>query len=145
MAQATHNLEVRRRLKAKPERVYQAWTEAETLTRWFAPNEQVTTVVTALDLRVGGRYRIEMHLPDGSVPTVTGTYEELSPPHRLAFTWRWEASADMPDTLVTIDLIADGDETELVLRHTRFDTEESRDRHQQGWDGCCNRLPNVLR
>jgi uncharacterized protein YndB with AHSA1/START domain len=48
--------------------------------RWYA------TVVDA-DVRVGGRYRIELHEADGTVNGFTGEYLELTPPSRIAFTF----------------------------------------------------------
>jgi uncharacterized protein YndB with AHSA1/START domain len=133
-------LEVRRTFPTTPARVYAAWTQAEALTRWFAPSAEMTTIVHELDVRVGGRYRIEMRSPDGKQHIACGTYTELASPHRLAFTWAWESNV-AEQTLVTIDIAPRGaSATELVLRHTRFATEASRDGHNKGWQGCLNRM-----
>lgn len=132
-------LVVKRTFSAPRERVFLAWTDVSELTRWFAPSDDFTTVAS-LDLRVGGAYRIEMHnTKDGRTSIAVGTYREIDPPGKLSFTWRWE-DKDAPETLVTVDFIAAGHSTEVIVTHQRFNDEISRDRHTEGWTGCLERL-----
>jgi uncharacterized protein YndB with AHSA1/START domain len=138
------HVEVRRTFAAAPAAVYAAWTDPQALGAWFAPTGGMTTIVHALDLRVGGRYRIEMRPETGATHIVTGTYQELDAPHRLAFTWRWENAPVEEETLVAIDLHAASGGTELVLTHSRFASDTSRDGHATGWDGCLARLTATL-
>jgi uncharacterized protein YndB with AHSA1/START domain len=97
-------------------------------------------VVHALDARLGGSYTIEMQKPDGTVHVVSGGYTAFERPSRLAFTWRWDTSPDEGDTEFTIELRPAGEGTELVLTHDRFITAAHRDSHEQGWNGCLDRL-----
>lgn len=138
--QATHSLELRRSIRASKARLYRAWTEAEELSRWFAPSTDFTVLVHDFDPTVGGRYRIEMRHNDGSQHIVVGVYRELAPPDRVAFTWRWEGNPDAPETLVQVDLHERGEETEVVLRHDLFANVDMRNEHNKGWLGCLNRL-----
>jgi uncharacterized protein YndB with AHSA1/START domain len=138
----THSLEVRRTIHASPERIYDAWTTADALTRWFAPSSDFTTVVHTVDLRVGGHYRIEMRHRDGSSHIAVGAYRELTRPTRLSFSWRWEGTP-MTDTLVTIELRPSGASTELVLTHSGFTTEHDRNEHTKGWTGCLARIDTL--
>ena len=98
------SLEVRRRIAAPPEDVYDAWTTPEILTRWFSPTTNHAVIVHLVDARVGGRYRIEMRHTSGKSHIAVGEYREMQRPTRLAFTWRWEGSP-MADSLVTLDLL----------------------------------------
>ena len=132
-------LEVRRTIPAPRERVFKAWTEAAAVSRWLAPTDDYTTLVHELDVRVGGRFRIEMRHKGGAQNIAVGAYREIAAPERLAFTWRWEGH-EMPDTLVTVQLLDRGAETEVVLTHTGLPNEESRTKHQEGWFGCLDRL-----
>lgn len=92
---------------------------------------------------MGGRYRIEMHPPSGNLHTVTGTFREVHPPGRLAFTWAWEGK-DMGETLVTLEFQDRGDSTNLVLTRELFPTQEMRDEHAKGWGGCLSRLAQLV-
>lgn len=142
-ASASVALEVRRVLPVTPEAVFAAWTQAEALGAWFAPTDDMTTVVHHLDARAGGSYRIEMRSVDGTRYVVRGTYTEFDAPHRLAFTWAWEGQ-DAEESLVELQLRSAGAGCELVLRHSRFAAEASRDGHLQGWEGSLGRLFAVL-
>ncbi|MEP7381834.1 MAG: SRPBCC domain-containing protein [Gemmatimonadota bacterium] len=138
-AATTQDLEVRRSLDATPERVFAAWTQAQALASWFAPSERMTTLVHALDARLGGEYRIEMREPNGTPHIVSGTYTAFDAPRYLAFTWQWE-KGDGEQTLVEVELQPSPAGTELLLRHSRHASIKSRDGHAAGWEGCLTRL-----
>lgn len=140
----TTGLEIRRTIAATPEKVYQAWTHPATVAKWFGPSTDYTVTVRELDVRIGGRYRIEMLHKGGNRHVAAGHYRELVPGVRLVFTWRWEENTTMPDTLVTIDLVRKSGGTELVLSHQLFENQEQRDQHEQGWTECLDRLPSAI-
>lgn len=145
MADRTLKVIARRRYRASPEALFRAFTQAEDLTRWFSPSEDIQTEVLQLELVQGGRYRIAFHFPDGSRNQVSGQYREIFP-RKLVFTWTW----DEPDphagieTLVTIELFELGGETEVAVTHERFPNQETRDRHDDGWNGALARLEKWL-
>ena len=136
-------LRLERTFAAPRERVFRAWTDAAELSRWFAPTDEHTTKVIALDVRVGGRYRVKMHSPGGKVYTVVGTFREVRPPEKLVFTWAWEGK-DMGETLVTLEFHDRKGSTDLVLTHELFPTQELRDEYNKGWDGCLSRLAKLV-
>jgi len=135
-------LELRRVLPARLDAVFEAWTRPEVLTAWCAPGP-LSTPRAEVDLRPGGRYRIEMAEPGGATHVAVGTYREVVRNERLVFTWRWEG-ADPAETLVTVEFHPRGEETELVLRHQRFPSAQERDRHGEGWEGCLAKLALCL-
>jgi uncharacterized protein YndB with AHSA1/START domain len=143
-AQATDTIQLRRSYSAPIDAVWHAWTSPEALTRWFRPSDEHTTTVHALELRVGGKYRIEMVHTSGKRHVVAGAYRELQPPGLLAFTWRWEDNPVMSDTLVTVELRAQGGGTELVLTHRMLVEEKQREDHRHGWSRCLERLGAIL-
>jgi uncharacterized protein YndB with AHSA1/START domain len=145
MATATKSetVEVRRTIAASPQRVFEAWTRPEELKRWAAPGPMETSLAE-VDLRVGGSYRLHMHGPDGSEFRVRGTYREIDPPRRLVYTWSTELSADVVDSVVTVEFLDRSGSTEVVLRHDKLITEQSRARHTEGWIGCIAKLEDVL-
>ncbi len=138
-------LNLTRTYSAPREEVFRAWTEPEALKRWFAPSDEFSTPIAEVDLRVGGAYRIGMKPPDQEdMFIVVGTYREVQPPERLVFTWSWEEGMDVGETLVTVEFRDLGGSTEVVLTHELFPNEQARDKHNEGWSGCLERLEKIL-
>jgi uncharacterized protein YndB with AHSA1/START domain len=137
------SLVVRRHLNAPPSTVFDAWTSPETLKRWCSPGGYTNPVAEA-DLRVGGKYRIDMVAPDGRVSRATGVYREVDRPRRLAFTWFWETNPERGEMLVALDFVPTAGGTELVLTHSQLVSEESRTNHGKGWAGCLDKLEALL-
>ena len=81
---------VKRMLKAPPELAFKAWTTAEHIQQWMRPEPGMVVPFASMDLRVGGRYRIQMQKPDGEFFTAAGEFREVKPPERLVYTWDWE-------------------------------------------------------
>lgn len=107
-----HSVTVRRTIAAAPARLYAAWTDPDQLHRWFG------TVVTA-DVRIGGRYRVEIHESDGTINGFVGEYLVLDPPTAVSFTFTHiaQTAADrISDETVTVSFheIEPG-RTELTL------------------------------
>jgi uncharacterized protein YndB with AHSA1/START domain len=136
------SLTLKRRYNAPPEKVFSAWTDPKKLGRWFCPTA-CKPVLTESDARVGGRYRIVVRAQSGEAHDVSGTFREVVPNRRLAFTWAWRSTPER-ESLVTVELKPDGDGTMLTLTHEQFFDEAARDRHQSGWGPILDRLNEVL-
>jgi uncharacterized protein YndB with AHSA1/START domain len=135
------SLVVSRNYPASVERVFKAWTDANQLGQWFAPSDDYTTKAS-VDLRIGHEYRIAITHRGGNVHNVVGTYRLIEPPRKLIYTWRWEGAPT--DTLVTVDFTPEGDATKVTITHEQFLSTEDRDRHNEGWKGCVERLERKL-
>jgi uncharacterized protein YndB with AHSA1/START domain len=138
---------IKRRVAAPRERVFQAWTEAEHLRRWFFPTVEGNAVPHAeVDLRVGGRYRITLHASDGNITAmVGGTYHEVLPPAKLVFSWAWEApQPDPSETLVTVELHEIRGETEIIITHEHCPDPTAPERRTIGWSCCLERLRQLV-
>jgi len=148
----THSLKLTRVLDAPAELVWRAWTEPERLTKWFHPNPEMKCPAAKMDVREGGRFRIQMQMPDGEFFTSQGTYLEVKPFERLVYTFAWEKDGssddfeeiETPETQMTLEFRALGTQTELTLLHEKFVVEASRDRHIEGWTGCLDALGKYL-
>jgi uncharacterized protein YndB with AHSA1/START domain len=136
------SLVISRTYPASVERVFKAWTDANQLGQWFAPTDDYTTQAS-VDLEVGHEYRIAITHKGGNVHTILGTYRLIDPPRKLVYTWRWEGGP-MADTLVTVDFAPDGNATKVTITHEQFTNTEDRDKHNEGWNGCLNRLQRTL-
>jgi uncharacterized protein YndB with AHSA1/START domain len=137
------SLSIVRKLDAGPAKVWRAITEPEMLKKWMAPSDAFKIPVAETDARVGGRYHIIMHAPDGQVHDVSGVYREIVPNKKLVYTWAWKSTPER-QSVVTIELRAAGSGTELTLRHEQFADEAARDHHNQGWTGCLGRLERLV-
>jgi uncharacterized protein YndB with AHSA1/START domain len=138
---------IKRRIAAPRERVFQAWTDAEQLQRWFFPSVDGDAVPQAeVDLRVGGRYRITMHAPDGNITAmVGGTYHEVHPPEKLVFSWVWEApEPEASETLVTVELHEVQGETEIIVTHEHVLDPTTPQNHTVGWNCSLERLTQLV-
>ena len=136
------SLVISRTYPASVERVFKAWTDANQLGQWFAPTDDYTTKAN-VDLRVGHEYRIAITHKGGNVHTILGTYRLIEPPRKLVYTWRWEGGP-MADTLVTVDFAPEAETTRVTITHEQFTNTEDRDKHNEGWNGCLNRLQRTL-
>jgi uncharacterized protein YndB with AHSA1/START domain len=137
---AKPSLTLKRRLNARPEKVYAAWTDPEKLAHWWGPAETAAGSVRAeLDVRVGGRFRIGFTARDGERHEVGGVYQEVVPGERLVFTWAWHSTPER-ESLVVVTLQPDGDGTLLTLHHEQFFDQAARDGHERGWSGTLEKL-----
>jgi uncharacterized protein YndB with AHSA1/START domain len=137
MTDKSLRLVVRRYIRATPQEVFSAWTDPDSIAEWMCPNT-VQRADAQLDVRVGGKFRITMKNP-GSETEHTGEYRVVEPPSRLVFTWM-SVHTDSRPTLVTVELLAVGRHTEMVLTHENFVKEEAVPKHEKGWTDIANKL-----
>jgi uncharacterized protein YndB with AHSA1/START domain len=135
-------ISVKRLLNARRERVFEAWTRPDLMSRWFAPNAG-WTVAVACDFRIGGRYELDMHDAEGGRHVQFGHYREITPVSRLVFTWSCPDLA-VVDSIVTVDLVDRGERTELILTHELPPDPKVRRGHEEGWEGCLGNLEKLL-
>lgn len=141
---AKPSLTLKRRLKAPPAKVFNAWADPEKLAQWFGPAHTVQDTVRAeMDVRPGGRFRVRFATDEGQSHEIGGAYKEVVPDKRLVFTWAWHTTPER-ESLVTITLAPDGDGTLLTLHHEQFFDEQARDGHQRGWTGTLEKLDRYL-
>ena len=138
------SLTLTRRLRARPEKVYAAWTEPENLAQWFATSQAKPGSLAAdLDVRVGGRYRISFTGESGEYFEVGGVYREVTPNERLQFTWAWHSTPER-ESLVKVELQPDGAGTLLTFHHEQFFDQTARDNHERGWISLFESLEKYL-
>ena len=137
-------LRMTRQIHASPERVFEAWTEAQELERWSCP-EGCRAVAIEVDLRIGGAYLIDMAGPEGERYTAFGEYREIDPPHRIVYTWDWkQEELRMGETMVTVEFVARDGGTEVALTHAKLPDLEARQSHEEGWADCLDHLERLF-
>ena len=129
---------------APAELVFAACLDPEKLAEWWGP-AGFTSPRVELDVREGGRYRIEMQPSDGEAFHLRGEFVEIDPPRRLAYTFEWE-EPDPDDRQTVVNLSFENHETgtKVVLDQGPFATEARRALHETGWTETLERLEQSL-
>jgi uncharacterized protein YndB with AHSA1/START domain len=136
-------LRIERTYEAPAAAVFDAWTSEEVLRRWWYTEVGWEVSEASVDLRVGGTVRVVMRDPAKDMDVGgSGTYTEVDPPRRLAFTWTWDGQSHR--TLIEIDFEErEGATTVRFTQSGLWDDEAFRD-HEDGWTKLFNRLEGVL-
>lgn len=74
--------------------------------------------------------------------SVFGEYRELVPEKKVVFTWKWDDDDAWENytSEVSVEFSDRDGGTELRLIHVQLPSEESRDRHNVGWNSVLDRL-----
>ena len=110
---------IEREFDAPRHLVYQAYTTPELVKRWWHAKRGEVTLVE-IDLRVGGRWRYVMVMPDGTEVAFHGEYQEVVADERLVSTEVYEGlpegvSEDDAATLNTTAFSEDDGRTTLTI------------------------------
>jgi uncharacterized protein YndB with AHSA1/START domain len=133
-----------RRIKARPSIVFEALIRADGIAQWWGPDDG-PVLISQVDARVGGRFRIRFRRLGGDEHESTGTFLEIAPPHRVRMTWRWtEGGADPGESELSFSLREIPEGTELTLTHALLHDEESSRSHGEGWSGALDKLVAML-
>ena len=96
--------------------VFEAFSRADLLRRWWVPRSMGMTLLSCeVDARVGGKYRLEFDIGAAEPAAFFGTYVEVTPYSRLAWT-NEEGGEDASVTTVTFE--ERNGSTLVVLRET---------------------------
>jgi uncharacterized protein YndB with AHSA1/START domain len=104
--------------------VFEAFTKAELFKRWWVPKSMGMTLLSCeLDARVGGKYRLEFDVGGREPAAFFGTYVEVQPNSRLAWT---NDEGGEGGSVTTVTFEETGGKTLVVLRE-RYPSKEALD------------------
>jgi len=106
--------------------VFKTWTQPELLKRWLYGPDEWPLAVCKIDLRVGGTLRFEWGPHEGKSMGMSGVYQEIAPPDRLAFTELWDDNWTGGETLVTITFVEQAGKT-TVTQTVQYSSSAARD------------------
>jgi uncharacterized protein YndB with AHSA1/START domain len=120
--------------------VFSFLVEPELIARWIGRSPSAAP-------QPGGLFRIDFIFGSGRV--ALGTYMEVSPPHRLAFTFGWEGQGALPPgtSVVEFDLVPQQNGTLLGFRHSGLPEappEVSAEQHEGHWSIYLSRLKEAV-
>jgi uncharacterized protein YndB with AHSA1/START domain len=111
--------------------LFEAWTKPELFKRWWAPKSTGMLLLSCeMDVRVDGGYRVTFGRDASRSLAFFGSYIEVTPYTRLA--WTNEESADGAVTTVTF---AEKDSKTLLTLHERYPTKQALDASIEGMEG----------
>ena len=84
-----------RTFDAPREKVWQAFTDPNLVPRWWGKHG-TTTIVEAMDVRPGGKWRYVSHAPDREDVAFYGEYLEVDPPNRFKWTFMFDVEGVGP-------------------------------------------------
>ena len=85
-----------RRIRARPQIVFDAVTTAEGIAQWWGPDAGPVLVAES-DPRVGGRYRVRfLRMLDSTEHESSGEFLEIVRPERVVMSWRWKGGVRTP-------------------------------------------------
>ena len=111
--------------------VFEAWTKPELFRRWWTPKSSGVSLLSCeMDVRVGGRYRLEFGQDASKPMAFFGRYIEVIPHSRLV--WTNDESED--GAVTTVSFEKKSDKTLLTL-HELYPSKEALDGAIAGMDG----------
>jgi uncharacterized protein YndB with AHSA1/START domain len=154
-APASKPISIQRTLNLPVKKVWQAWSDASTMKKWWGPNNYTCPHCT-IDFKEGGKYLACMKGPDGKETWSTGTYKKIVPEQKIVVT---DSFADekgniinaseygMPgewpmECLVTLEFKDNGGKTDLSLTHEGIPAEMQSD-CVKGWQQCLDKLEKI--
>jgi len=124
-------LVVTRTFDASARIVYEAWTRPELFMRWWAPRSLGVPLLSCeMDVRTGGKYRLEFGKDASSSWVFFGKYIEVIPNSRLV--WTNEESEEGAVTTVTFEEVAG---KTLLTLHELYPSKEALDEALSGMEG----------
>jgi uncharacterized protein YndB with AHSA1/START domain len=117
------------------ERVWYALTDLQMISRWLMDTDDFRP-------EVGARFTLRHEPRQGFRGYVECQVLELSPPHRMV--WSWLSDESAAPTRLVIELEAHGQATRLTLRHTGDAAECTVKSITPGWTEKLGRLAEAL-
>lgn len=148
---------ITRTFDAPRERVWERWTDPNAFMCWWGPKD-FTSPYARFDLRPGGKYLSCMRGPDGKEYWDTGTFEEISAPHKLVYTDSladergnvvppsyYGMDSDNPlDISVQVTLEDISGKTRLTIEYCGVPDGEMIEQSKEGWNQSLDKLTECL-
>ncbi len=133
-------------IKAKRERVFEAWTNPDMMKLWLAPGELIAPSARS-DPRVGGSFTLHMEgMMRGSYTkgVASGIYKELVQNELVVLTWNWAGDYQPPETIITVKFKDVDGGTEVTLMQEGFGDEQHKAGYEGGWHSAFEKLSKAI-
>jgi uncharacterized protein YndB with AHSA1/START domain len=113
---STNTIKLHRVLRAKPERVYKAFLDADAMAKWLPPNG-FTGKVHQIDAKVGGGYKMSFtNFTTGKSHSFGGKYLELVPNEKIRYSDQFD-DPNLPGQMqatITLKKVSVGTDVDIV-------------------------------
>lgn len=122
-------LVVTRTFDAPPSKVYRAWSQPELFRRWWMPRSVsgVSLVSCDMDVRTGGKYRLEFSTGGPDTMAFHGKYIDVVPNERIVWT-----NDEGDEGAITTVIFENQDGQTLLIFHEIYPSEEALEEALQG-------------
>jgi len=134
-----NQVQITRVFNTPRERVFAAWKPADMLERWSGCKDS-TRVEVRMDFRVGGTFTQKLHIRNVGEYTITGTYDEIVEREKIVY----HVNLGPATTTVTIEFIAQGNQTKVVLTQVGFPDADLSRIVSEGTTESLDRLEHVV-
>ncbi|MEO9483871.1 MAG: SRPBCC domain-containing protein [Ekhidna sp.] len=136
---------IQRTLDAPIALVWEAWTNAEHIVKWWGPKGIATKIVTH-EFKVGGKWKYIMAMPNGRDFIAEGEYLEIDEPGKLITTANFLPMTE--GVTMEVLLTAKGEQTDFTF-NVIHPTEEYKLQQEKmgvynGWGSVFNQLAEFL-
>jgi uncharacterized protein YndB with AHSA1/START domain len=107
-----NGIQITRVFDAPRETVFEWWSSAAKLQQWFRCKAATGNEIT-MDFRVGGSFTQKMQIPGMGEAMLAGIYDEIIVPEKISY----HADLGPAKTQVTVEFIAQGSQTKVILTH----------------------------
>ena len=133
---------IKKRFSQDPKTIYNLMTKQEHVAHWWGP-ENVTLGDHSLNLGRIGPWSSHMVDDDGKTHRAYGEVLQVKLMQSSKMSFKWQD--DEIETFLTLEIVPrDDGETELLLTHEGFKTEESEQIHQDGWSSAMRKLSKYI-
>jgi len=133
---------------ASPERVLHALTTDE-VEHWWGSADTYRMVDWAADLRVGGKWRVDVRAADGTIFPASGEFVAIDASHKIVQTRKYDWDHPLlgrRETTVTYRCDPIAADTRLTVRHDGFaGLRAPADEHAAGWERVLGLLEAYMR
>ena len=141
---ANNSVSLHRVLKAPPEKVYRAFTEANALASWIPPYGFICTV-HEMNVKVEGTYKMSFHnFSTGNGHSFGGKYLEIKPGEFIKYTDKFD-DPNLPGEMITsvwLNKVSVG--TELKVLQENIPSVIPVEMCYLGWQECLEKLAKLV-
>jgi uncharacterized protein YndB with AHSA1/START domain len=136
--QGDRELVVTRTFDASPATVFKAWSQQDLFRRWWVPKSAtgVSLVSCEMDVRTGGKYRLEFGAGGSETMAFYGKYLDVVPNERIV----WTNDEGEEGAVTTVTFEEQDGKTRLTFRETY----PSREALEEALQGSAAGLPEQL-